>query len=102
MKLPSINHNQLRTVRADVFQTLAEHSEALTPAVVTTTTLQALHRHYSQITLEDVLELRVLLKSTVNRETPPAEQVDIVIEAALTELTAWDTVPPVSVRETAD
>lgn len=91
MKLLSVDHDQLQTVRKDVLTTLADRSETLTPTQVTATTLRALHRHHPQVTLEDALELRVLLDSPVSRETPPAEQVDTVIEAALTELTVWNT-----------
>lgn len=97
MKLLSVDHDRLQAVRTDVLTTLAERSETLTPTQITATTLRALHRHHPQITLEDVLELRVLLDSTVSCETPPTEQVDTIIEAALTELTAWNTISTVSI-----
>lgn len=90
MNLLSTDHDQLQTVRRDVLTTLAER-ETLTPTQVTAMTLRALHRHHPQVTLEDVLELRVLLDSPMCRESPPTEQVDTVLAAALSELTAWNT-----------
>lgn len=92
-----IDHDRCCTVRTAALRTLTEKREQPTPEVVKTTTLQALYHHHPHVALEDVLELRVLLDSPVQRETPIDEQVDDVLETALTQLTAWNGVPSVPV-----
>lgn len=98
MKPPVIDNDRWRAVRTDTLTTLTSRPRPPTPATVTATTLRALHRHHPHVTLEDVLELRVLIDPDgTDRDTPLGERVDTVLEAALTELTAWNAVPAVSI-----
>lgn len=97
MTPPLIDHDRCRTVRTAALSALPEQRDHPTPETVRTTTLRALYQHHPRVTLEDVLELRVLLDGPVQREMPVCEQVDAVLKTALSELTKWNTASPVSV-----
>lgn len=97
MTPPVINHDRCRTVRTAALRSLTEQSDHPSPEAVRTTTLRALYQHHPHVTLEDVLELRVLIDGPGQQETSVEEQIDAVLETAFSELTKWNTTPPVTV-----